>query len=233
MDGALPSVVGGPGGSAGYRGTYEQWVMGRGWKGFAANVNDVEFVCAAGVSVVNIDGGFSAGYQAALICRARGPFVPRIVVRGRLRKFASLTMELKDHDSLAPLGIPRSHRSARSRPLTLCEGGGVLLVGFDEGDQVGQLLVGEVVEGWHDVCESFDNEFRGFGDGLDEVVVGSKVGAFAGSGVEAFPAGADDDIVADGVAGGTAEGCVEGFAVAGVTFWKHDRFGGECCDVGG
>ena len=70
MDGALPSVVGGlvaapviavPT-SNGY---------GTGLEGFAAMLTMLNS-CAAGVSVVNIDGGFSAGYQAALICRMGG-----------------------------------------------------------------------------------------------------------------------------------------------------------------
>ncbi len=68
MDGALPSVVGGlvevpviavPT-SNGY---------GTGIDGLAAMLTMLNS-CAAGISVVNIDAGFSAGYQAALIARA-------------------------------------------------------------------------------------------------------------------------------------------------------------------
>ena len=66
MDGALPSVVGGlvtapviavPT-SNGY---------GTGLEGFSAMLTMLNS-CSAGVSVVNIDAGFSAGYQGALIC---------------------------------------------------------------------------------------------------------------------------------------------------------------------
>ncbi len=68
MDGALPSVVAGlvkapviavPT-STGY---------GTGLDGFSAMLTMLNS-CSAGVSVVNIDAGFSAGYQAALIARA-------------------------------------------------------------------------------------------------------------------------------------------------------------------
>ena len=67
MDGALPSVV---------AGLVESPVIavptsngfGTGLKGFAGMLTMLNS-CAAGVSVVNIDGGFSAGYQAALIAR--------------------------------------------------------------------------------------------------------------------------------------------------------------------
>lgn len=67
MDGALPSVV---------AGLVESPVIavptsngfGTGLDGFAAMLTMLNS-CAAGVSVVNIDGGFSAGYQAALIAR--------------------------------------------------------------------------------------------------------------------------------------------------------------------
>ena len=68
MEGALPSVVGGlvaapvlavPT-SVGY---------GASFGGLAALLAMLNS-CAAGVSVVNIDNGFGAGYQAALICRA-------------------------------------------------------------------------------------------------------------------------------------------------------------------
>ncbi len=71
MDGALPSVVAGlveapviavPT-SSGY---------GTGLDGYAAMLTMLNS-CAAGVSVVNIDAGFSAGYQAALICRSAYP----------------------------------------------------------------------------------------------------------------------------------------------------------------
>lgn len=67
MDGALPSVVGG---------LVEAPVIavptsngyGTGLEGFAAMLTMLNS-CSPGVSVVNIDAGFSAGYQAALICR--------------------------------------------------------------------------------------------------------------------------------------------------------------------
>ena len=67
MDGALPSVV---------AGLVEAPVIavptstgfGTGLDGYAAMLTMLNS-CSAGVSVVNIDGGFSAGYQAALICR--------------------------------------------------------------------------------------------------------------------------------------------------------------------
>ncbi len=68
MDGALPSVVGG---------LVEAPVIavptsngyGTGLEGFSAMLTMLNS-CSPGVSVVNIDAGFSAGYQAALICRA-------------------------------------------------------------------------------------------------------------------------------------------------------------------
>ena len=68
MEGALPSVV---------AGLVEAPVIavptsngfGTGLDGYAAMLTMLNS-CAAGVSVVNIDGGFSAGYQAALICKA-------------------------------------------------------------------------------------------------------------------------------------------------------------------
>ena len=67
MDGALPSVV---------AGLVKSPVIavptsngfGTGADGYAAMLTMLNS-CAAGVSVVNIDGGFSAGYQAALIAR--------------------------------------------------------------------------------------------------------------------------------------------------------------------
>ena len=67
MDGALPSVV---------TGLVEAPVIavptstgfGTGLDGYAAMLTMLNS-CSAGVSVVNIDAGFSAGYQAALICR--------------------------------------------------------------------------------------------------------------------------------------------------------------------
>lgn len=67
MDGALPSVVGG---------LVEAPVIavptsngyGTGLEGFSAMLTMLNS-CSPGVSVVNIDAGFSAGYQAALICR--------------------------------------------------------------------------------------------------------------------------------------------------------------------
>ena len=69
MDGALPSVVGWLGGGAGDRGPYKSWLWDRDWHGFAAMLTMLNS-CSPGVSVVNIDAGFSAGYQGALICRA-------------------------------------------------------------------------------------------------------------------------------------------------------------------
>ncbi|MXZ02781.1 MAG: nickel pincer cofactor biosynthesis protein LarB [Chloroflexi bacterium] len=68
MDGALPSVVGG---------LVEAPVIavptsngyGTGLEGFSAMLTMLNS-CSPGVSVVNIVAGFSAGYQAALICRA-------------------------------------------------------------------------------------------------------------------------------------------------------------------
>lgn len=67
MDGALPSVV---------AGLVEAPVIavptrngfGTGLDGYAAMLTMLNS-CAAGVSVVNVDAGFSAGYQAALIAR--------------------------------------------------------------------------------------------------------------------------------------------------------------------
>ncbi len=67
MDGALPSVV---------AGLVEAPVIavptsngfGTGMEGYAGMLTMLNS-CAAGLSVVNIDGGFSAGYQAALIAR--------------------------------------------------------------------------------------------------------------------------------------------------------------------
>ncbi len=67
MDGALPSVVGG---------LVEAPVIavptsngyGTGLDGFSAMLTMLNS-CSPGVSVVNIDAGFSAGYQGALICR--------------------------------------------------------------------------------------------------------------------------------------------------------------------
>ncbi len=67
MDGALPSVVGG---------LVEAPVIavptsngyGTGLEGFAGMLTMLNS-CSPGVSVVNIDAGFSAGYQGALICR--------------------------------------------------------------------------------------------------------------------------------------------------------------------
>jgi pyridinium-3,5-biscarboxylic acid mononucleotide synthase len=71
MDGALPSVVGGMVScpviavptSAGY---------GASFNGLAPLLTMLNS-CAAGVSVVNIDNGFGAGYSAALINRTREP----------------------------------------------------------------------------------------------------------------------------------------------------------------
>lgn len=77
MEGALPSVVGGlveapviavPT-SVGYGASFQ------GLAALLAMLNG----CAAGVSVVNIDNGFGAGYQAAMIVRATTRTVPRAV----------------------------------------------------------------------------------------------------------------------------------------------------------
>ena len=68
MEGALPSVVAGlvsapviavPT-SVGYGSSFD------GLAALLAMMNS----CASGVSVVNIDGGFAAGYQAAMIARS-------------------------------------------------------------------------------------------------------------------------------------------------------------------
>ncbi len=68
MDGALPSVVGGLV-AAPVIAVPTSNGFGTGLDGYAAMLTMLNS-CAAGVSVVNIDGGFSAGYQGALICRA-------------------------------------------------------------------------------------------------------------------------------------------------------------------
>lgn len=67
MDGALPSVVGGLV-AAPVIAVPTSNGFGTGLDGYAAMLTMLNS-CAAGVSVVNIDGGFSAGYQAAMICR--------------------------------------------------------------------------------------------------------------------------------------------------------------------
>lgn len=67
MDGALPSVVGGLV-AAPVIAVPTSNGFGTGMDGYAAMLTMLNS-CAAGVSVVNIDGGFSAGYQAAMICR--------------------------------------------------------------------------------------------------------------------------------------------------------------------
>ena len=67
MDGALPSVVGGLV-EAPVIAVPTSTGFGTGLEGYAAMLTMLNS-CAAGVSVVNIDAGFSAGYQAALICR--------------------------------------------------------------------------------------------------------------------------------------------------------------------
>ena len=67
MDGALPSVVGGLV-SAPVIAVPTSQGFGTGLDGYAAMLTMLN-TCSAGVSVVNIDGGFSAGYQAAMICR--------------------------------------------------------------------------------------------------------------------------------------------------------------------
>ena len=66
MDGALPSVVGGLV-AAPVIAVPTSNGFGTGLDGYAAMLTMLNS-CAAGVSVVNIDGGFSAGYQAAMIC---------------------------------------------------------------------------------------------------------------------------------------------------------------------
>ena len=68
MDGALPSVVAGLI-SAPVIAVPTSTGFGTGLEGFAAMLTMLNS-CSAGVSVVNIDAGFSAGYQAALIARA-------------------------------------------------------------------------------------------------------------------------------------------------------------------
>lgn len=67
MDGALPSVVAGLVRSP-VIGVPTSNGFGTGLEGYAGMLTMLNS-CAAGVSVVNIDGGFSAGYQAALIAR--------------------------------------------------------------------------------------------------------------------------------------------------------------------
>ena len=71
MDGALPSVVGGLV-AAPVIAVPTSNGFGTGLEGYAAMLTMLNS-CAAGVSVVNIDAGFSAGYQAAMICRASSP----------------------------------------------------------------------------------------------------------------------------------------------------------------
>ncbi len=68
MDGALPSVVAGLI-SAPVIAVPTSVGFGTGLEGYAAMLTMLNS-CSAGVSVVNIDAGFSAGYQAALIARA-------------------------------------------------------------------------------------------------------------------------------------------------------------------
>lgn len=70
MDGALPSVVGGLV-AAPVIAVPTSNGFGTGLDGYAAMLTMLNS-CAAGVSVVNIDGGFSAGYQAAMVCRMAG-----------------------------------------------------------------------------------------------------------------------------------------------------------------
>lgn len=67
MEGALPSVVGGLV-SAPVIAVPTSVGYGANFQGLAALLGMLNS-CAAGVSVVNIDNGFAAGYQAALICR--------------------------------------------------------------------------------------------------------------------------------------------------------------------
>ena len=74
MDGALPSVVGGLV-AAPVIAVPTSNGFGTGLDGYAAMLTMLNS-CAAGVSVVNIDAGFSAGYQAALICRAASEMRP-------------------------------------------------------------------------------------------------------------------------------------------------------------
>ena len=68
MDGALPSVVAGLV-QAPVIAVPTSNGFGTGLDGYAAMLTMLNS-CSAGVSVVNIDAGFSAGYQAALICRS-------------------------------------------------------------------------------------------------------------------------------------------------------------------
>jgi hypothetical protein len=67
MEGALPSVVGGLV-SAPVIAVPTSVGYGASFQGLAALLAMLNS-CAAGVSVVNIDNGFGAGYQAAMICR--------------------------------------------------------------------------------------------------------------------------------------------------------------------
>lgn len=67
MEGALPSVVGGLV-SAPVIAVPTSIGYGASFQGLAALLAMLNS-CAAGVSVVNIDNGFGAGYQAAMICR--------------------------------------------------------------------------------------------------------------------------------------------------------------------
>lgn len=69
MDGALPSVVGGLV-EAPVIAVPTSTGFGTGLEGYSAMLTMLNS-CSAGVSVVNIDAGFSAGYQAALISRVR------------------------------------------------------------------------------------------------------------------------------------------------------------------
>ncbi len=75
MDGALPSVVGGLV-EAPVIAVPTSTGFGTGLEGYSAMLTMLNS-CSAGVSVVNIDAGFSAGYQAALISRVGGSGFPR------------------------------------------------------------------------------------------------------------------------------------------------------------
>ena len=71
MEGALASVVGGTGARAGHRGADERIGYGSSFDGLAALLAMLNS-CAPGVSVVNIDNGFGAGYVAAMIVLGQG-----------------------------------------------------------------------------------------------------------------------------------------------------------------
>jgi NCAIR mutase (PurE)-related protein len=82
MEGALASVVGGLV-SAPVIGVPTSVGYGASFNGLAPLLTMLNS-CAAGVSVVNIDNGFGAGYVAALICSTAGSKVSK-GRRGRKR----------------------------------------------------------------------------------------------------------------------------------------------------